>query len=541
MVRMGSWTAWRIVAMVRTACLIAAVVVLLTSCSDKGPEPIAGDTTPPAAVADFTMHYAGGSSVILSWTAPGDDGTSGQAERYDVRYSHASLVGAGWDSALVVASLPPDPKPAGEVDSATVVDLAPGVWHFALKAADEAPNWSAISNLVSTTVTDTIPPGAVTDLAAVSAGFTSVRLGWTAPGNDGMIGSAAEYDLRRARAPITAETWVEATRMAGVPAPAAPGHLRFLTVAGLEPGTDYCFALRTADDVPNWSALSNGICQSTLSISISRLTIGSRPEGVRRPQWSPDGQSILTDADWDQQYVSQLYLVAVDSGERVRLTHDESPRHSDYPCWSPDGAQIAFSSDRSIDEDEIYTMPATPDAAALQVTHLGIRNLHDCAWSPDGTRIAFAALVGDSPDDLTMTVYVVPAAGGRAAVLPGAHEGQQPAWSPDGAQVAFASDRTGNYEIYVVPAAGGEAVQVTDDPADDMQPAWSPDGRQIAFSSNRVGSYDLWLMSRDGTNPVPITSDPSWELAPSWSPDGTRLAFVRWTSDGIGDIWTIGG
>jgi Tol biopolymer transport system component len=425
----------------------------------------------------------------------------------------------------------------------TIADLADGVWNFALKAADEVPNWSAMSNAVSATVVDTIPPGSVTDLAMFSSSFTSVRLSWTAPGNDGAIGRASEYDLRYARTPITEETWEDAVRVDGLPRPAPSGQLRFFPITGLEPATDYFFALRSADGVPNWSALSNVLSRSTLSISISRLTFSTQRFGVSwcSPNWSPDGQTIVTCADWSGQNHPQLYLVPAGGGESVRLTHDEYPFHSYYPCWSPDGTQIAFVSEHSFNGDEIYVMGAFPDAVPFQVTHLGIRNLHDCAWSPDGTRIAFTTLVGDSPDDLTIKIYVVPSTGGAARPVVGADPGDEPAWSPGGSQIAFTSNRSGNYEIYVVPAEGGEPVRLTDDPAYDSSPAWSPDGSQIAFSSDRAGNGDIWLMSSDGGNPTQITSDPADEGTPSWSPVDARIAFVRWTSSYIGDIWILSG
>jgi len=526
--------------MILAACCIAVLVLLPACSSDKRLEPTPGDIAPPAAVLDLAPRSTGGSFVTLSWTAPGDDGASGQAARYDVRYSRTSLAGAGWDAATVAGPFPA-PRPAGQVESFSVVDLADGVWYFALKAADEVPNWSAMSNSVSATLMDTIPPGAVTDLAAVSASFSDIRLSWSAPGNDGTIGRAAEYDLRRALSPITDETWDAAVRVAGLSRPAPAGQLRYFNVTGLTPGTEYHFALRTADGAQNWSAPSNGLNRSTQSIVISRLTTSSRPEGTGRPKWSPDGRTILTNTDWDQQYVHQLFQIPVDGGDRERLTHDEPPFHSYYPCCSPDGTKIAFSSQHSLAGDEIYTMSANPGAAAFQVTHLGIRNLHDCSWSPDGTRIAFTALVGDSPDHLTMTIYVVPSTGGLVRALTGAAPGQEPAWSPDGTRVAFASDRTGNYEIYTMPAKGGEPAQLTDDPANDMGPAWSSDGSQIAFSSDRGGSYDIWLMSSDGTNPIQLTRDPAWDGAPSWSPDGSQIAFRRWTSDWVGDIWILSG
>ena len=46
-----------------------------------------GDTTPPATVADLTPSNVTTTSVTLTWTAPGDDGLTGTAASYDIRYS----------------------------------------------------------------------------------------------------------------------------------------------------------------------------------------------------------------------------------------------------------------------------------------------------------------------------------------------------------------------------------------------------------------------------------------------------------------------
>jgi hypothetical protein len=60
-------------------------------------------------------------------------------------------------------------------------------------------------------------------------------------------------------------------------------------------------------------------------------------------------------------------------------------------------------------------------------------------------------------------------------------------WSPDGRFIAYASDKAGNFDIWVQPIAGGDALQVTHSPAQDIQPAWSPDGSTLVFRSDRGG------------------------------------------------------
>lgn len=104
---------------------------------------------------------------------------------------------------------------------------------------------------------DTVPPAAVTNLAVESIVDSSVTLVWTAPGDDGDAGRAATYDLRFAPGDSTTFIWEQATRVTGVPPPLGAGSDEIFTVTGSIPGTTYTFALETADERANWSAMSN--------------------------------------------------------------------------------------------------------------------------------------------------------------------------------------------------------------------------------------------------------------------------------------------
>jgi len=85
----------------------------------------------------------------------------------------------------------------------------------------------------------------------------SVKLKWSAPGDDSLSGRASSYDLRFSTAAITATNFASATRVVGTPTPGVSGTTDSITVTGLAPGTQYWFAIKTADEVPNWSAVSN--------------------------------------------------------------------------------------------------------------------------------------------------------------------------------------------------------------------------------------------------------------------------------------------
>ena len=94
---------------------------------------------------------------------------------------------------------------------------------------------------------------------------TSVTVSWTATGDDRNAGIATRYDLRYSLSPITASSFGSASKWTGVPAPQSPGILQSATVTGLLPSTTYYFAIKAADEVPNWSAISNIISRTTLA------------------------------------------------------------------------------------------------------------------------------------------------------------------------------------------------------------------------------------------------------------------------------------
>ena len=107
--------------------------------------------------------------VILRWTAPGDDGLSGRASRYDLRYSLNPIVGTDtvgwWNGATKVNLWNKIPALPGKPDSVRVLGFTPGYRYYAmLRTCDEVPNWSPFSNIAVIQATDLMAPKAVTDL-----------------------------------------------------------------------------------------------------------------------------------------------------------------------------------------------------------------------------------------------------------------------------------------------------------------------------------------------------------------------------------------
>lgn len=123
---------------------------------------------------------------------------------------------------------------------------------------------------------DLIFPGAIADLVAGSgpSGGTAT-LNWTAPGDDGAVGTATSYLVRYSTSAITDETlWNAATATTiNVPAPAVAGTPQMMTVVGLSPGLTYYFAVRARDDGLNLGGLSNSV--SATALASTPLAVGT--------------------------------------------------------------------------------------------------------------------------------------------------------------------------------------------------------------------------------------------------------------------------
>lgn len=115
-----------------------------------------------------------------------------------------------------------------------------------------------------------------------------------------------------------------------------------------------------------------------------------------------------------------------------------------------------------------------------------------------------------------------------------------PDMNSDGETMVFASTRNSEHpDIFMKGVEGYAITQLTADPADDIQPRWNPPGDKVVFASNRAGNWDIWLVNRDGTDLTQITQDRTDEVAPCFSPDGQKIAFTVWgqRSDQW-EIWT---
>ena len=99
------------------------------------------------------------------------------------------------------------------------------------------------------------------------------------------------------------------------------------------------------------------------------------------------------------------------------------------------------------------------------------------ALSPDGKTILFC-YKGD--------IWSVPATGGTAipVTLTESYE-YAPVWSHDGKTIAFASDRSGNFDVFVMNAAGGEAIRLTFSSNRELPCSFTANNKDVIFSAYR--------------------------------------------------------
>jgi len=146
--------------------------------------------------------------------------------------------------------------------------------------------------------------------------------------------------------------------------------------------------------------------------------------------------------------------------------------------------------------------------------------------SPDGQTILFNYR-GD--------IFKVPATGGTAVPISLSDGYEYSAvWSHDGRKIAFASDRYGNFDVFVMPAEGGEAKRLTYHSNNEKPSSFTIDDTGIIFSALRQDLHtnvqfpvsvmeELYMVPVEGGRVSQVLTSPAHDA--TYSPDGNKLIF----------------
>jgi len=282
------------------------------------------------------------------------------------------------------------------------------------------------------------------------------------------------------------------------------GHRRALIHGDGSPSPDGRYMMELA---------SKGLVLRTASGRLVRtlpLPLGRDEFVDSYPYWSPDARFVAVVVTNDDTAAEGSWLVPVGGGAPLQLTRNGS---EEFP-W-------AFSTDAHwllTYTDPGHAFEWSTDGKVRRIVRGGLTRAWSATWSPDSKRIAFVGQHGD--------IYVTNAAvsrGVRIARTSSAAKDLRSVgieWDPSGTLVAF-SERDA---LYVVRAAGGRAALVTTR-CSFCDPRWRPNGREIAFSS---GGSSFAVSVR--THVVRrITGEPVDADSPVWSPSRSRIAFTRAT------------
>lgn len=273
---------------------------------------------------------------------------------------------------------------------------------------------------------------------------------------------------------------------------------------------------------------------------------------------SPDGSHVLYTAlevGQDGTARSRMRLLNSDGTPAGSLPSDG--RHLDVmPSFTPDGQRIYFTSDRSGQGLDVWSMAvaAPGNGDVKQVARAGEKAalwpMIDASPQP---RLFYEELpkpLGTTP--ARSEVHFVEIEAPSPVNIPLA-PGSRPRASPRADAVVFTrpDPQTGKRDLWMITdkegvALAGDAVNLTNTPdVDECDPAWSRSGGKIAFASDAGAdetnrrNYDLYVLTvADPAKQTRVTYNGSHDDSPAWDATGKSLYF-RSNRGGKWGVWTI--
>jgi Tol biopolymer transport system component/DNA-binding winged helix-turn-helix (wHTH) protein len=214
------------------------------------------------------------------------------------------------------------------------------------------------------------------------------------------------------------------------------------------------------------------------------------------------------------------------------------------PVFSPDGEKIAFIWDGENPVRGDLYVQLVGGEKPLRLTHTGSGFTCCADWSRDGRQIAFGRC-----DDNGGGIFIVPALGGTERKLTDVicplGDAGHPKWIADGKSLLLIDrcEPDGPSGIVAFSLETGEKRCLSHPPLSgwpgDSFPALSPDGRTVAFvRSSTAGTRELYTVALSGGNLHQITHEGTAGLNFMWSSDGQHIVFNSGRS-GLFRVWRV--